>query len=139
VGDLAGPLPDQTATADTFTAAVWAAEGLAAWRIDAGPVDLRPYLGAGYTQIHASMHIGEDGVDVPGSQAEMGRMQYWGPVGEVGAAARWRRWAGTLEANMVPLKLVDPGNPRFFLSPRLMIGYNLIPARTEGQAAGGHP
>jgi len=132
VGDLAGPLPNETATDDAFSAQVWAVEGMAAWRVGIGAVDLRPYLGAGYTRVHAGMHIGEDGVDVPGSQAEMGRMQYWGPVGEVGASTRWRRWEGALEAYMVPLSLVDPGNPRFFFAPRLMVGYNVGKGQTGG-------
>ena len=128
-GDLAGPLPNETATDDTFKAGVWAVEGMAAGRLQAGPVSLRPYLGAGYTRVHATMHIGEDNVDVPGDQQEMGRMQYWGPVGELGIGAGWRRWAGALEGYMVPLHLVDAGNPRFFFAPRVMVGYNLVQAQ----------
>lgn len=126
VGDLAGPLPNESAVDDTFKDVSWAVEGMAGYRIPIKGGRVTPYLGLGYTQVHAAMHIGEDNADVPGSQTEIGRMLYWGPQGEVGAQLKYKRLDVALEAFMVPLNLVDPGNPRFFFSPRLSVGYDFF-------------
>ena len=126
VGDLAGPLPNQIDTADSFSDRLWSVEGMGGYRLSVDDVAITPYLGLGYTRVASSMHIGEDNVDVPGAMGEMQRLQYWGPHGELGASVGWGRLSGALEAYMVPLNWVDPGNPRFFLSPRLMFSYTFL-------------
>lgn len=125
-GDLAGPLPNQVATDDTYDSRVWSIEGMAGLRLPTHELMITPYLGAGYTRVNASMYIGEDQVEVPGAQGEMGRMRYRGPHGELGAQVSGQRLTGALEVYLVPLNIVDPGNPRFFASPRLQVGYTFF-------------
>jgi hypothetical protein len=125
-GDLAGPLPDEPAADDVFTGSLLTAEAMGGYRIDAGAVRVTPYLGLGFTGVGASLRIGEDLVDVPGANPEIAGMLYRGPHAEVGAQVRYHRLDAALEAYMVPTDLVDPGNPRFFFSPRLRVGYTFF-------------
>lgn len=125
VGDLAGPLDYQTAVDDSFKDKLLSAEGMAGYALSVGKASLTPYLGIGYTRVFATMHVGEDDVDVPGTNPDMLGLQYSGPSGEVGAQLKTGDLDIALEGYAVPTN-IDPGNPRFFFSPRIRVGWDFF-------------
>lgn len=135
LGEMAGPvsgLPEDEVE-DVFRARVITVEASAGYRALTGKLALTPYVNLGFMHVKSWMYVGENWTSKPYDEGDLANADapkdgdtsglYKGVTADLGVAAHFAGLDGALDLNLVPTNLL-PGNERFFVSPRLRIGYN---------------
>ncbi len=130
-GDIAGPVEGDDPVDDIYKNRVWGIEGMVGYTNTRPGLELKPYLGIGFTSIRAGMYIGEDEVLV-GKNLNFTRADgepfdsdgagvedlHDGVNLELGLQAAIHDIQVGAEVYMLPIS-----GFRFFFSPRLSVGY----------------